>query len=309
MKTILLIAVVALAPAVAEASPADTTIVVNNKSIEITEDGDRMKIKVYETSEEGDRQESEQVFEGHYRNGKSHEKRVNFNWHEKRINFNWGYKLPPSWEYDSFDPHWAGFGMGFINFSDSKLSRINDVGGISLRSESSLEYNLNILETSYKFSPNSGWAVVTGAGMRWSRYRIDGDCYMAEIDGFTSLQPSPAGTVVTSSKLNITSITIPLLLEWQNRRKGRAPVFISAGAVGVVKTISSSKITYTDLLGDKRKAKMDRGMNLRPVTFDLMFQAGFGWIGAYARYSPLGLFEKGKGPELYPVAIGLHIHL
>ncbi|MDR1344894.1 MAG: PorT family protein [Tannerellaceae bacterium] len=299
MKTILLIAAAMLGSTVA-AMPADTTIVVNNKRIEIAEDGDRMKIKVYETNEVNEETESEQVFEGHYRNGNSH---------EKRINFNWGYKLPPSWSNKSFNPHWAGFGMGFINFSDNKLSQINNIDGISLRSESSLEYNLNVLETAFKLSPESNWAVVAGAGIRWSRYRLDGDRYLAESDDFTSLHPAPPGTVIKSSKLNITSLTIPLLLEWQNRRKGSTPAFFSAGVVGVIKTISSSRITYKDIFGDTQDGKMDRGMNLRPVTFDIIVQAGVGWIGAYARYSPLELFETGKGPKIYPVSLGLQIHL
>lgn len=39
---------------------------------------------------------------------------------------------------------------------------------------------------------------------------------------------------------------------------------------------------------------MDRGMNLRPVTMDFLFQAGVGCIGFYAKYSPFGLFEKIK---------------
>ena len=60
----------------------------------------------------------------------------------------------------------------------------------------------------------------------------------------------------------------------------------------MVKTISSSKIVYHDADGEKRKKKMDRGMNLRPVTMDFLFQAGVGCIGFYAKYSPFGLFEK-----------------
>ena len=69
--------------------------------------------------------------------------------------------------------------------------------------------------------------------------------------------------VYNASKLNITSLTIPVLLEWQSpKHRRKAPrFFISGGVVGVVKTISSSKIVYHDADGEKRKKKMDRGMN------------------------------------------------
>ena len=64
-----------------------------------------------------------------------------------------------------------------------------------------------------------------------------------------------------------------------------------------------------DADGEKRKKKMDRGMNLRPVTMDFLFQAGVGCIGFYAKYSPFGLFEKDKGPKVHSVSLGLQLHI
>lgn len=277
--------------------PADTLIVVEGKRIEVKDKGDRMKVKIYELTEDGDSIDSELVFEGHYRNGQNYERRK----HIKSIH------IPvPTWDKD-FDPHWAGFGMGFANFADADL-HVNDIDGVSLRSGNSLEYNLNFLEKSFPFS-RYNWAFVTGAGMRWSRYKIDGNRYFLEQDGVTSLHPAEEGITLKASKLNITSLTIPVLLEWQKRRRGSARFFVSAGVVGVVKTCSSSKIVYKDLNGKKRKDKVDGGMNIRPVTCDFLLQAGFNWIGVYAKYSPVGLFASNKGPVVHPVSIGLHIHL
>ena len=81
------------------------------------------------------------------------------------------------------------------------------------------------------------------AGMRWSRYRLDMNAHFQEVDGVTQLVPAPEGIVYNASKLNITSLTIPVLLEWQSpKHRRKAPrFFISGGVVGVVKTISSSK--------------------------------------------------------------------
>lgn len=302
MKRLLLILaacspVVGLLAADVEPIAADTVIILKEKRIEIKENADRMKVKVYELTEEGDSIDNELVFEGHYRDGHSYESRK----HIKSIN------IPlPTWNKD-FDPHWAGFGMGFANFADGDL-KMNDVGGVSLRSGSSLEYNLNVLEKAFPFS-RYGWAVVTGAGMRWNRYRLDSNSYFQEVDGITSLHPAPDGIHYKTSKLNITSITIPLLLEWQKRRRGDTQFFLSAGIIGVIKTCSSSKVVYLDADGDKHKQKMDTGMNIRPVTMDFLIQGGLDWIGVYAKYSPVGLFESGKGPKVHPISIGLHIHL
>lgn len=280
-----------------ETSATDTVIEAGGRRIELKERGDRLKVKVYELNDEGDSVPAEMVFEGHYREGKSYEQRR----HVQSI------RIPvPTWDKD-FNPHWVGFGMGFANLADGSL-HVNDVGGISLRSGNSLEYNVNVLEKAFPFS-RYHWAVVTGAGMRWSRYRLEGNAYLKETDGVTSLHSMAGGLTLNASKLNITSLTIPLLLEWQKRRRGDTQFFVSAGVVGVIKTCSSSKIVYRDAAGEKRKEKVDGGMNLRPVSMDVLVQAGLSWIGVYAKYAPVTLFEGGKGPKVHPVSIGLQVHL
>ncbi|MDR3142686.1 MAG: PorT family protein [Tannerellaceae bacterium] len=297
-KVLLLITALGFLPglgtAVEPAQP-DTTIIAGEKRIEIRQNDDRMKVRVYEITGDGRKTDDEMVFEGHYRDGKSYERR------QRSIN------IPlPSWN-KHFDGHWDGFGMGFAGFADEGL-RLNDIDGVSLRSEQSLEYNFNVLETSIPLSKRGHWAAVTGAGMRWSRYRLDGNRYFKETDGITSLHNAPEGIHYSASKLNITSLAIPLLLEWQGRHS-RHDFFVTAGVAGVVKTASSSRVVYRDEAGKKRKDKMDGGMNIRPVTMDFLFQAGCDWLGVYVKYSPMGLFEAGKGPEVHPVSIGLHLHL
>lgn len=274
----------------------DTTIVIDGKRIEVREVEDRMKVRVYEIMEEDGEVDDELVFEGHYKDGKSYERR------KRSISI----PLPP-WNKD-FDGHWDGFGMGFANFADGSF-HFNDIDGVSLRSGKSLEYNLNFLEKSFPFSRRSNFAIVTGMGMRWSRYRLDENKHFKEVEGITILHPAPEGIHYTASKLNITSLTIPVLIEWQSRNSHYNDFFISGGIVGVIKTVSSSRVAYKDEAGKKRADKVDGGMNIRPVTMDFLFQAGYGWIGVYAKYSPMGLFEKDKGPKVHPVSIGLQLHL
>lgn len=279
-------------------APTDTTIQVDNKRIEIREVEDKMKVRVYELDDRGDKIDDELVFEGHYKDGKSYEKRR----HARSIN------IPlPTWDKD-FDAHWAGFGVGFANFADASFN-VNDINGVSLQSDRSLEYNLNFLEKSFPFSKYN-WAIVTGMGMRWSRYRLKSNSYFIENEkGITVLQPAPEGITYSKSKLNITSLTIPILLEWQSHKIKGDPFFLSAGVVGVIKTISSSKVEFRNENNKKQKDKMDRGMNIRPVTMDFLLQGGYDWIGFYIKYSPMGLFEGGKGPKIQPVSIGLHLHI
>lgn len=270
--------------------PADTTIRLEKKRIEVKDNGDRLKVRVYETDPDGTQVDDELVFEGHYRDGQSYERRK----HIRTIN------IPvPTWDRD-FSAHWAGFGMGFNSFTGDNLA---------LRKGNSLEYNLNFMEFSLPFS-RYNWAIVAGAGLRWNRYRLDTDAYLMEVDGITQLVPVSDDMNFKKSKLNTTSITIPVLLEWQTRKMRHRPrFFISGGVVGVVKTMSSSKVTYVNEKGKSKTEKMDGGMNLRPVTMDLLFQAGVGCMGLYFKYSPIESFESDKGPKVNPISFGVQIHL
>ena len=104
--------VMGLLAAEVEPMPADTIITLEKKRIEVKDNGDRMKVRVYELDENGEAVDDEMVFEGHYRDGQSYERRK----HIKTLN------IPvPTWDRD-FSAHWAGFGMGFNSFDGDDVS-------------------------------------------------------------------------------------------------------------------------------------------------------------------------------------------
>ena len=282
-----------------KASDKDSTKVFEdgNKRIIVKENEykQRVDVQVFELNDVQDTLFYEKIFEGHYRNGNSTERR--------RYLATIDIPMPSQkrWRSKHFEPHWAGFGIGFANFADK-----GDADDISIRSGKSLEYTLNFIERAIPISNHYRWAVVTGVGIRWTRYHIKGNNHFEEIDDYTYLVKAPEGIRYKRSKLGITHLSIPALLEWQNP-KGN--LFFSAGAVGSVKTWSSSRIEYYDEDGKKRKRKAGKGMTLRPLTVDFLAQAGTRNWGIYAKYSPISIFEHNKGPELYPYSIGIFWHL
>jgi hypothetical protein len=265
-----------------------------NKRIILTENDHRQRvdIQVYEIGSEQDSVFYEKIFEGHYRDGKSRERRK----YAAMI------EIPmPGWKSKHFDPHWGGFGVGFAGFAER-----GDAEEIPLRSSRSIEINLNLPEKAIPLSNHYRWAVVTGFGIRWTRYHLKGNRHFEEIDDYTGPVEAAPGRNYRTSKLGITALTVPLLVEWQHP-KGK--LFFSTGIAGAVKTWSSSRIEYTEGPGGKKhKEKVDRGMTLRPVTMDILTQAGTRHWGLYLRYSPVSLFESGKGPELYPLSVGFMWH-
>lgn len=261
----------------------------------------RVDVQVYERNSNTDSTFYEKIFEGHYRDGSSVERRK----YVASINIPMpGRKSrefePQDRRHRHFEPHWSGLGLGFANFTDG-----GDSDDIPFKSSRSFELNFNIIEKAIPISYRYRWAVVTGFGIRWTRYHLKGNRHFEEFDDYTYVVEME-DVRYKRSKLGITSLSFPLLLEWQNPRGN---LFFSAGIVGSVKTWSSSRIEYYDERGKKRDKKVDKGMTLRPINMDILSQAGTRHWGAFVRYTPISLFEHNKGPALYPFSVGLFWHL
>ena len=299
-------AIFALCSIIAAAGEDSTKIFeTGNKRILVKENEEkqRMEVQVYEYSNQYDSTFYEQIFEGHYRDGKSSEQR-------KYIT---SVNIPnPRWTRKSFDPHWAGFGFGFADFTeDIYFDNYSFSNSELFDNRKSFEFSFNFFEKAIPLSKRYRWGIVTGLGIRWTSYFVKGNFHFEEIDDYTDLVKAPEGVRYKSSRLGITTLNLPLLVEWQDNR-GNA--FVSAGIVGSVKTWSYSRIEfYDDNESDRRlrkrhKEKVDQGMTLRAINMDLFMQGGFRCIGVYAKYSPLSIFKDNKGPELYPFAFGLMLH-
>lgn len=72
------------------------------------------------------------------------------------------------------------------------------------------------------------------------------------------------------------------------------------------KPASSSKIWLTEN-EKKRKIKQPGNLNILPVTFDLLLQAGIEDIVFFLSYNPLPILLHNKGPEANQGTIGLQL--
>ena len=279
----------------------DSTKVIDsgNKRIIVTENANkqRLEVEVYELSDSKEVDAYEKIFEGHYRDGKVNEQRRSL----VSIDIPAPMSKLNSMRFNrNFVPHYAGFGIGFAGFADRGES-----AAIPLRSGKSHEFNLNLLQQAIPISRHYKWAVVTGFGIRWTRYHLKGNRYFEEIDDYTHLITAPNEITMKDSRLGITTLNLPLLIEWQTRNGN---LFFSAGVECSFKTASSSRIRYIGENGKRQREKVDTDMTLRPVTMNVLVQAGSNNIGVFSRYSPVSIFEKNKGPELYPLTFGIMLY-
>ncbi len=275
--------------------PADTTFQYNNRKVVIDDSGDEMNVSVYQLNAQGDTLQSHKIYEGIFTENKSIERR-----YESSFDISIPDIFKPKSKRRESRAHWDGFGVGFVDLPGGELASI-------LNNSRSLQFNLNLIEASGRLG-NSPFIGITGMGIQFNSVHLQSNKAI-EVQDYTSVVTTTApGTEYNKSRLHYTYLTFPLLIE-TNWNIGRGShLFLNAGIVGKVKTASSSKIWQNDQNGKKQKTKLPGDLNIRPVTFDVMAQAGINDFGVFVSYTPLSLFREGKGPKAHQATIGLQFY-
>ncbi len=247
----------------------DTVIVgLGSKGISIVEDGDGVRINVLDMDEKRDKSDHK---------------------HKKR-----------------FQAHWAGLEVGLNNYMTPDLSLVLPQGEeyMDLNTGKSWNWNLNIVDFGVPLGTKYV-GLVSGLGFEFINYNFDGQNSIMkdpETGDIVEYVPPYAG-YITKSKMNITYLTAPLLLEF-HIPTGSGNIHLSAGVIGGLKLWSNTKMKYTEA-GDNSKEKNKSDFNLSPIRWGVTARVGYKWVGVYADYYMTSLFKPGMGPELYPFSVGL----
>jgi hypothetical protein len=205
-----------------------------------------------------------------------------------------------------FRAHYAGLEVGLNNFvtSDFSMTLPPEYSYMDLNTGKSWNWNINIIDYGFGLGTDKV-GIVSGLGFEFINYRFDGQNSIRkdEVTGeIIEYVPEYAGNI-TKSKMNITYMTAPLLLEFQIPAPHKR-IYISAGVMGGLKLWSNTKIKYTES-GEKSKEKAKGDYNLSPLRWGVTARIGYRALGFYANYYFTPLFKENMGPELYPFAVGL----
>jgi len=213
-----------------------------------------------------------------------------------------------------FNGHWGGFAMGvngYVN-SDGRLDVPDDFDFLELRYSRCINVQLNIYEQNFNLVKNK-FGLMTGIGFTWLNYHYQSDVTFVpntkEIyayygkEGDENHEAHPERNY-TASKLKVTYLTIPLLLEYQTNRYHHTNSFhITAGMVGGLRLGTKAKVVWKN--DGKSKQKQHNEFNMNPFSWNAYAGMGWGIINLYATYSINTLFRENQGPELYPWSVGL----
>ena len=214
-------------------------------------------------------------------------------------------------EDDSWEYSWKTKegGKGKVSFRFSLL----DIGLNSYLYNNSFELpkELDDLDLLYGGSTNFNWhlfrqriqiagkkvGIEYGTVMSWMQYKFANNFTIQE--DTTDFAVMPLEGEFKKNKLRTTFLEVPVMLTITPGR--RKSYFISGGMYGGVLLGSSQKLKSED--GDKNKYQDD--YNLNKFRYGVESRVGLGPISFYVQYSLTTLFKENRGPELYPINIGI----
>ena len=205
---------------------------------------------------------------------------------------------------NSFKGHLGGIEFAFNGYSTGKWGR-NEVPAdrwLDLKTAKSSAFNIVGPPISLGFTRHFG--LVTGLGLNFNNYFFDGN-NSVDVDGEGITGPfyPPAGINYEKSKLATVYGVIPVMFELQIPVSHDGCINLGAGVIGAIKLGSHTKTVYFD--DGKQKDKNRDDFNLNVLRYGVTARAGYKMVQVYGTCYLSPMFEKNKGPELYPYEVGI----
>lgn len=207
--------------------------------------------------------------------------------------------------YDRFKGHLGGMEFGFNGFlTDYWSTSLNPADSyFDLYTAKSSNFSFLLPCVNLGFTRHFGIAATIG--IDWNTYRFDGNNSIVKgADGVIGpYYPDPTVSY-SKSKLNTTFATLPVILEAQIPVSGsRSTINIGAGVIGALKLGSNTKVVYYN--NGKKKDKNRDDYSINPLRWGATARVGYDFFQVYGTCYFTSMFEKGKGPELYPFEVGV----
>jgi hypothetical protein len=166
------------------------------------------------------------------------------------------------------------------------------------------EYKLPIFKQYLGLTTGFGYRV-TNIAFR-DNYELDyddQDVYANQIDLSAEQEEM---SEIKRNYLSTHYFTVPLLLEFATKVKGKKSFYFNAGVVGGVRFASSTTLKGRYDNGDKFKNIRHAKYNLNPIFLDASFRIGYGAFGLFGTYGLTTMFNTGaKTPAVHPLRVGV----
>jgi hypothetical protein len=228
-----------------------------------------------------------------------------FDWQfEKDWPKNWD-NMSPFGRKKKFRGHWAGFEVGLNNYvnAEHQFTFGDDLVGFELDGGRSWVFSLNFMELNLPFGRYAG--ITTGLGTSWNNYAFRNNVNFLKNEAGSMVATNEAVRSYNRNSIHTWNFTIPFILEIQIPSGGKSSgIYMGFGAYGTAKVSSWGNLEY-QLDGVKYQERRKSDFLMNNLRYGLTARLGLKYIRLFANYDMVPLFQKDRGPELFPVSIGL----
>lgn len=210
---------------------------------------------------------------------------------------------------------WGGVDAGVNILLDKNNSTdfTNEHEWLDLDYSRSMSWSFNLLEAKIRLAKDYV-GVVTGLGFTYNSYGLKENVrLMANNDSTYAFMvptdnPDSLGgyNPYSKNKLRASYLRIPLMLEFNTSLDPERTFHVAAGVIGGWNMGTINKVKYEED-GNDVKTRNKGDYNISPFTLDASVRLGYRNFTLFANYGLTPLFEDGKGPEVYPLTVGLQV--
>lgn len=279
-KTLLLAVLMPLAAAASE--PADTTIIMNNRQIVVSDSAGITRVSVYDN----DGTQLTRTYETSFTDGQEVE-RVYVT--SPFIPQTLGKNRKP------MESHYPFFFMGYNLLSDGAMG-FSGSTALHTRDSKSWEFGFTLASVAFRLGRNL--ALTTAMQTTWAYNHFQGNYVLTTTDGMSSLVEKE-DIKVKKSYITYSIIRVPVMMEWS-----RKSFYAGLGASIDMRMSDESKYR-----ANKKTHTQTEDINLNSLGVNLEMRLGYGCLMIYGRAGLTPLLKTSSAPKCYSVSFGMGLRI
>lgn len=202
--------------------------------------------------------------------------------------------------------HFAGFDIymsqfmneqGDMNFDTHPYWENNEVKSIGL--------NYNVFDLKFPIM-GSKLGITTGFGVGLQSFSLRNN-YVLQHTADTIYAVSDTVFQFTINKLNVASISIPVLLDFNFNETFQKSYYMAVGVIGSYNYGARQRTTGTYANGDQFDHSTISAFNMNRWTLDATVRMGYGHFGMHVSYQLNSFFKTGHTVAIYPFRVGFSL--
>ena len=188
--------------------------------------------------------------------------------------------------------------------NDESFDLQNDAQFMDLDYAKSWSLAINFYEVYIPIAKEK-FGISTGLGVEFNNYFLNRNVTLFS-DPDTLLGIEDGSKNIGKNRLKTTMLNLPLFFETNIGRDAKHSFHLALGGMVSYRLGSKTKQIFTQN-NEEYKVKNRTDFNMNPFRFNAVARVGYGDFTLFAAYSLTSMFEKDKGPEIYPFTVGLSL--